>query len=64
LAGSVARAVLTKNPAAISDSVARTVSARCIVLTPSMIAYRNRTDATPGSSELHRTLTMPDDASS
>ena len=62
LAGSVALAVLATNPAANSDSVARTVSVRCIVMTPCMMAYRNPTGVTPRSPELHRTLTMPDDA--
>lgn len=62
LPGSVALAVLATNPAATSDSVARTVSVRCIVLTPCKMANRNPTGATPGSPELHRTTTMPDDA--
>jgi len=62
LPGSVALAVLATNPAPTSDSVARTVSVRCIVLTPCMMANRNPTGATPGSPELHRTTTMPDDA--
>ena len=62
LPGSAALAVLTTNPAATSDSVARTVSVRCIVLTPCKMANRNPTGATPGSPELHRTTTMPDDA--